>query len=132
MIEWQVARLLSTCVNLQLACMQERSSLILAMLLNKLATNALPDEWRPEGRRKLYFKVQLTPDSPVLCTPEDLLKALLDKDGADLHMQIVSRITGFGLGAFLFCLPAFCIQLHQHHVCLIYHNYQNIIFCNGC
>jgi hypothetical protein len=76
---------------------QEKSSRVLAMLLNKLATNALPDDWRPEGR-KLDFKVQLASDSPQHCTPEDLLEALVGQDGSELHLQIVSRITAFGLG----------------------------------
>ena len=78
--------------------MQERASKVLAILLNRLASNELPDTWRPDNRQ-IRTQVQMTPDGAVICSPEDLLAAMLDQDGADLYMQIVSRITGFGLGA---------------------------------
>ena len=68
------------------------------MLLNKLASNSLPDEWRPEGR-KLAVRVQLTPNSAPVTTPEALLRAMLKELHADAYMQILSRVTAFGLGA---------------------------------
>lgn len=86
---------------------QERLSEVLAILLNRLASNGLPDKWRPEGRKD-RTEVRMTADGPPIITPEDLLEAMLNHDGAELHMQVVSRITGFGLGA----LTATCGFVH--------------------
>lgn len=77
---------------------QMRCSTILAMLFNRLAANALPDSWRPDGRIEVT-KVRMTRDGPALTTPQDLLAALLEPAGTELHMQIVSRVTGLGAGA---------------------------------
>jgi hypothetical protein len=78
--------------------LQEKCGTILAKLLNKLAANSLPASWRP-GSGKVETRVQLTPESPALSTPEDLLEALIKNEQADVYMQVVTRITGFGLGA---------------------------------
>lgn len=100
-------------VHIHSSVLQDRASQIFAMLLNKLATNALPDEWRPEGR-KLKACVRLSPDGPPLRTPEALLQAMID-EGAEIDMRVVSRITGFGLGA---CCARPSLVQHQlrcHH-----------------
>jgi hypothetical protein len=70
------------------------------MVLNRLATNALPVAWRPACAEKMLpLEVRLTPDGSTIRKPEDLITALVEKAGAEVDMAVVSRVTGFGLGA---------------------------------
>jgi hypothetical protein len=76
----------------------QAGSKILAILLNRLATNSLQHEWRPDGRDTVT-RVRITLGGAELSCPEELLAALVEELGADVEMQIVSRVTGFGYGA---------------------------------
>jgi hypothetical protein len=87
--------------------MQAKSSTILSMLLNRLAANSLPEDWRPADRQFAHC-VRLTPDGKDLTSPEDLLAALMEDLGADVEMQIVSRVTGFGYGVHCPAASAAC------------------------
>jgi hypothetical protein len=52
-------------------------------------------------------------NSPLHCTPENVLEALVGQDSSELHMQIVSCIAAFGLGVLfvLTFLHCWCSQL---------------------
>ena len=66
----------------------------------------MPDAWKPEEWRTLAGTVQLTADSPRMSTPGELIAALKHNLGADVQMQIVTRLTSFGKGvpSLLWCL----------------------------
>lgn len=74
--------------------------MIIAMLLNRLSANSLPEDWRPEGHSD-KTTVRLTSTGAALTKPEHLLEAMMDELGAQVQMGIVTRITGFGYGALL-------------------------------
>lgn len=77
-----------------------------AVMLNRLSSNMMPDAWKPEEWRTLAGTVQLTADSPRMSTPGELIAALKHNLGADVQMQIVTRLTSFGKGvpSLLWCL----------------------------
>ena len=77
--------------------MQEKISLLMAVLMNKLATNDLPSDWRPAFRRDI-MTVKLTPSGAAITTPEALLTAMIKEWDADVQMFICTRTTGFGVG----------------------------------
>ena len=84
--------------SIQPRCVQARCSVILSILLNRLAANSLPESWRPSGHPDLAT-VKMAPEGEALCTPEALVAALVEEWDATVDMQVVSRITSFGLGA---------------------------------
>jgi hypothetical protein len=70
------------------------------MLLNRLAGNTLPCAWRPDSMQDcLPLEVRLAPDGDAITSPEGLLAALVEQCDAEADMAVVSRVTGFGLGA---------------------------------
>ena len=78
--------------------MQARSNQVLANYLNALTGNYVPKQWRhaESGTFKTY---KLTPTGADIRTPGALITALREELGAEVDMQVVSRITTFGMGA---------------------------------
>jgi hypothetical protein len=82
--------------------LQEKCSDVLAVLLNRLACNALPRSWRPASRADdLPLNVHLSRGGRAITTPDDLIAALVDEMGAKIDINIVSRTTGLGYGVVL-------------------------------